>query len=711
MSSRDDERREPLRMLADAAEALQDNFARMALRPMRRAGDVAIAPPDGVPPVPRLLVLALSAVLAAAASTPSRAGSEVARRGAASAPASAEQTDRFIVRLRNPSGDPKARLAGLGGRFGERLEHLRAMSGGAHVVRLTRRMMRAEARETARLLQTDPEILSIEPDLVLQPMATPNDPYFAQQWHYHEPAGGINLPAAWDVTTGSNGITVAVIDTGVVAHADLAGRLVGGYDFIGDSAIANDGDGRDGNAADPGDYGCNGEASSWHGTHVAGTIGAASNNGSGVAGVDWQARILPVRVLGRCGGYTSDIVDGLRWAAGMAVPGVPANPFPARVANLSFGGQGGCSWAMQTAIDDVTARGTVVVVAGGNSNADAANTEPANCNGVVAVGATTRSGGRAGYSNYGSRLTVSAPGGGAGGGVLSTYNSGATTPAGDAYAWFQGTSMATPHVSGVVSLILSVNPSLSPAQVSQQLRQTARAFPTGTGADCNPALCGAGIVDAGAAVRGLASSPPVAGWTKIADEGQGFAVDGTQTVRYGSGSYWITRTVSGGGECSNAWFGTDPIVGVVKQCEVSGSAAPVAGWSQIASEGQTFSVGGTQVVRYGSGSAWITLAVTNGGACTNEFFGGDPLVGVVKHCDVSTNGSVAWSVVAFENQPFSVSGTQTVRYGSGTSWISRSVSGGGLCSNEFFGNDPLYGVVKRCEVASSAASAVLSATR
>ncbi|MEO6745191.1 MAG: S8 family peptidase, partial [Caldimonas sp.] len=566
----------------------------------------------------RILVFALAAALAGTASMPSRAGSETARPLVAEAPVDAEQTDRFIVRLRDPSADPRPRLVALGGRFGERFEHLRAMSGNAHVVRLARRMVRAEARETARRLRSDPDLLSIEPDLVLRPMAVPNDPYFGQQWHYHEAAGGINLPAAWDITTGSNGITVAVIDTGVVAHADLAGRLVGGFDFIGDTAVSNDGDGRDGNAGDPGDYGCNGEASSWHGTHVAGTIGAASNNGSGVSGVDWNARILPVRVLGRCGGYTSDIIDGLRWAAGIAVPGVPANPFPARVANLSLGGEGACSGALQSAINDVTARGTVVVVAAGNSNADAANFEPANCSGVIAVGATTRSGGRAGYSNYGSRVTVSAPGGGGGGGVLSTYNTGPTTPRADAYAYFQGTSMATPHVSGVVSLMLAVNPSLNPAQVAQRLQQTARAFPNGTGADCNTALCGAGIVNAAAAVSGLASSPPVEGWTKIADEGQAFAVNGSQTVRYGSGAYWITKTVSGGGECTNGWFGTDPIVGIVKQCEVSGSAPPpVSGWSQIASEGQSFSVNGTQVVRYGSGSAWITLAVTNGGLCTN----------------------------------------------------------------------------------------------
>jgi serine protease len=176
------------------------------------------------PSVHRFLVLALTAAVAGAVPTPGRAGSDVARPIVGKAPIDSEQTDRFIVRLREPSADPRPRLAALGGRFGERLEHLRAMSGGAHVVRLARRMMRAEARETARLLRSDPDLLSIEPDLVLRPMAVPNDPYFAQQWHYHEAAGGINLPAAWDITTGSNGITVAVIDTGPCGPGRAPGR-------------------------------------------------------------------------------------------------------------------------------------------------------------------------------------------------------------------------------------------------------------------------------------------------------------------------------------------------------------------------------------------------------------------------------------------------------------------------------------------------------
>jgi hypothetical protein len=194
----------------------------------------------------------------------------------------------------------------------------------------------------------------------------------------------------------------------------------------------------------------------------------------------------------------------------------------------------------------------------------------------------------------------------------------------------------------------------------------------------------------------------------VGDEGQSFAVSGTQTVRYGSGAYWITKIVSGGGQCTNAWFGTDPVFGVVKQCEVSGSGASVSGWSQIASEAQSFSVNGTQTVRYGGGTSWITLSVTNGGTCSNAFFGGDPLFGIVKHCDVSTGGSTVWSFIAVEGQSFSVSGTQSVRYGSGSTWITRSVTGGGQCTNEYFGSDPLYGVGKQCQVASSTASVLAS---
>ena len=647
--------------------------------------------------------IALLAALAASV-VPAFAGVNLNTAAPLRIAADEQVVDRFIVRFRDPSADPRARLAAIGPMFGERLDHVRAMSGGAHVVRLGRRVMGVEAREVAQRLRTDPRIASIEPDALMRPMAVPNDTLYAQQWHYFEPQGGIDLPAAWDITTGSSQIAIAVIDTGILPHADLAGRVAGGYDFISDVTTANDGDGRDGNAADSGDYGCNGSASSWHGTHVAGTIGAASNNGNGVSGINWASKLVPVRVLGRCGGYTSDIVDGMRWAAGIAVPGVPVNPLPVRVENLSLGGDGACSATFQSAIDDVTARGTVVVVAAGNSAADASTTQPASCNGVIAVAATTRNGGRASYSNYGPKVAISAPGGGGGDGVLSTLNTGTTVPAADTYAWFQGTSMAAPHVTGVVSLMLSIAPTLTPAAVLQQLRQSARAFPTGTGADCNTSLCGAGIVDAAKSLAGLVAPPPPppppSGWTFLATEGQNFSVSGTQTVRYGNGSSWITLNVTNSGACTNAFFGSDPLVGVVKHCELSSVAPPTGGWTKVASEGQSYTVSGTQTVRYGSGSSWITQSVTGGGNCTNAAFGSDPLVGVVKECDVASGGAVTWTTIASEGQSFTLSGTQTVRYGAGSSWITRTLTNGGACTNAFFGTDPAYGIVKQCQVAS-----------
>jgi len=653
----------------------------------------------------RRLSLLLLSVIASLSSSPALAGTEMGKAPSAASVPDIDTTDRFIVKLRDPSADPRAALAAIGGTFGERLEHVRRMSGGAHVVRIGRRVMNVEARAVAGRLRSDPRVALVEPDVVLHPMLVPNDTMYAQQWHYYEPQGGINLPGAWDRTTGAGSITVAVIDTGVLPHADLASRLAPGYDFV--ARVAG--------GSDPGDYGCNGSTSSWHGTHVAGTIGAISNNANGVTGVNWGSRILPVRVLGRCGGYTSDIADGMRWAAGIDVTGVPRNPLPARVENLSLGGAGSCSSTLQSAVNDVLARGTVVVVAAGNSSADAANTQPASCTGVIAVAATTRNGGRASYSNFGSRVTISAPGGGGNDGVLSTLNTGTTTPAADTYAWFQGTSMATPHVSGVASLMLSLDPTLTPAQVAQRLQQSARPFPSGTGSDCTVAVCGAGIVDAAAIVNAIAPPPapppPDPGWTKIADEGQAFTVSGTQTVRYGHAPYWITRTVTNQGSCTNAFFATDPIVGTVKQCEVMVSAvSPPAAWTKVADEGQVFNVAGAQTVRYGSGTAWVTRNVVDSGECTNSFFGTDPLYGVVKQCEVSASSTAppppGWTQIATEGQLFSVAGTQTVRYGTGSAWLTRSVTNNGECSNTFFGADPAFGIVKRCEVAASGSTAL-----
>ena len=207
-----------------------------------------------------------------------------------------------------------------------------------------------EAERLARdIVASDPNVEYAEPDRIMRRTLTPNDTRYNEQWHYFEAAGGINAPPAWDKSTGA-GVVTAVIDTGYRPHADLAGNILPGYDFISDTFVANDGNGRDSDASDPGDWINAGEcgpgdpaafeSSSWHGTHVAGTIAALTNNASGVAGIAFNAKVVPARVLGKCGGYTSDIADAIVWTSGGSVSGVPANANPAKVLNISLGGGG-----------------------------------------------------------------------------------------------------------------------------------------------------------------------------------------------------------------------------------------------------------------------------------------------------------------------------------------------------------------------------------
>ena len=464
------------------------------------------------------IVRSTLAALAAAIGSVAAAGTPAVQASAA-APTT---TDRIIVKYRDGSTTQmqaastnsralqrQSALDSSGARFNVRMTHLRGTALGANVLRLDHHMTNADAAALARdIAAADPDVEYAEPDRILRPLFTPNDTYYASQWHYYESTAGLNLPAAWDLSTGT-GIVVAVIDTGYRPHADLAANIVPGYDFITDTAVSNDGNGRDADASDPGDaivagecgsgYPTQDQSSSWHGTHVAGTIAAVTNNGTGVAGVAFGAKVQPVRVLGKCGGYTSDIADAIIWASGGTVSGVPANATPARVLNLSLGGSGTCDTTTQNAINSARSRNAVVVVAAGNSNANAANYSPASCTGIVTVAAVNRSGGRAYYSNYGSVVEVAAPGGdmtsAAANGILSTLNAGTTTPGADVYAYYQGTSMATPHVAGVVALMLAKNASLTPDQVITMLQSTARAFP----ATCSQ--CGAGIVDAAAAVK------------------------------------------------------------------------------------------------------------------------------------------------------------------------------------------------------------------
>ncbi|MGB7480600.1 MAG: S8 family serine peptidase [Burkholderiaceae bacterium] len=464
----------------------------------------------------------------------------------------------------------------------------RPMSGGAHVLRLAKPVPLSEARVIAARLMGDADVEYVEPDQMMRPLATPTDPEYGKQWHYYAPAaanlGGANLPAAWDLTTGGAQVTVAVIDTGVLPHADLT-PLLQGYNFISDPLGVHDGLVRNPDGTDTGDwvaadecgFGSDAQDSGWHGTHVAGTIAARMNNGKGGVGVAPTVQILPVRVLGRCGGTVSDIVDGMRWAAGVSVPGVPNNPNPAKVLNMSLGGSNACGPTYQAAVDDVLAAGSVIVAATGN-NGSATVGRPANCNGVIAVTAHAIDGDNTDYAQIGSETAISAPGGGCGylassnaacstfvtpngPGVYSTLNSGKTMPAADSYANYQGTSMATPHVAGVVALMFSLKPDLTPGEVKTYLQNSARPHPAGTTCTLgtNPGKCGAGLLDAAATLAALPGVPPVVTLTvdasRVVKPNASVALTGTATAAAGRtiASYlWAQASGDSVGAIANA---------------------------------------------------------------------------------------------------------------------------------------------------------------
>src|SRR6185503_12447691 len=365
--------------------------------------------------------------------------------------ADATYTDRIIVKYRTAPASSLAQANQLRGtdlpaqRLGVAMTRLHTTGLGSQVLKVDRRLSLAEADALARdIAASDPNVEYAEPDRILRHTFTPNDTRYNEQWHYFEATAGINAPAAWDKSTGT-GVVVAVIDTGYRPHADLAGQFLQGYDFIGDTFVANDGNGRDTDASDPGDWINAGEcgpgdpaafeASSWHGTHVSGTIAAVTNNSNGVAGIAFNAKIVPARVLGKCGGYTSDIADAIVWTSGGTVSGVPANANPAKVLSISLGGGGACDSTTQNAINSARSRGANVIVAAGNENHNASQDTPANCSGVVTVASVNRSGGRSYFSNFGTSVEVAAPGGdmrsSASNGILSTLNTGTTTPGSD----------------------------------------------------------------------------------------------------------------------------------------------------------------------------------------------------------------------------------------------------------------------------------------
>lgn len=392
------------------------------------------------------------------------------------------------------------------------LRHVRRTAVDSDIVSSNRPLDGVEAETFLAHLRTDPRVAYAQPDHFVHPLQTvPDDPRFEDlQWDMHHFVGGVNAPEAWDASSGE-GVVVAVLDTGYLEHIDLSDNIVPGYDFISAHGqtedgtqypdIAGDGDGRDPDAHDPGDWvdesmadWCpNQGPSSWHGTHVAGTVAAVANNGLGIAGLAHGAQVQPVRVMGHCGGLTSDIVDAVVWASGGQVDGVPDNPTPAEVLNLSLGSGQACSAnpAMQEAIDQAVARGVSVVVAAGNSAQDAANYTPASCAGVIAVAATGVEGGSAFYTNYGPSVSLAAPGGDAASPddpdswIWSLGNTGQTVPVpspeGDVLLGSVGTSMAAPHVAGAVALMQSAavaagNEPLTPAEVKAVLKGTVKPF-------------------------------------------------------------------------------------------------------------------------------------------------------------------------------------------------------------------------------------------
>ncbi|WP_448098508.1 S8 family peptidase [Luteibacter yeojuensis] len=411
--------------------------------------------------------------------------------------ANAEDAVRYIVHFVDADAARAARvMPAANNARADAPRHLRSLAAGGE-------LFQVPGGDVSRLAGL-PGVATIEEDLLLTATAVV-DPLWKRQWYMHDPKVGVDAEVAWRYTRGA-GAVVAVLDTGITAHPEFDGRLLPGYDFVSDAAAARDGDGRDADPTDEGDWRDAGDChsmrvapSSWHGSHVAGIAVARSGNRPGIVGLAPESKLLPVRVLGHCGGRLSDVADAVVWASGGNVPGVPRLERRADVINLSLGGPGACGIAFARAIEQARARGTVVVAAAGNDEAKASTNVPANCPGVVTVAGLARDGSMAWYSNHGERVTLSAPGGtlrerGADD-IVSTVDAGKRGRERPIFAYYAGTSMAAPQVAALVALMRSADPAIGVDEVTRQLVDNARPLP----GPC-PKGCGAGLMDAGATV-------------------------------------------------------------------------------------------------------------------------------------------------------------------------------------------------------------------
>lgn len=454
---------------------------------------------------------------------------------------SLEPTTRLIVKMRDSASaatSPDALLPLLNANG--RASFLRTLGTGGQLVQYNYSLSKEELQAVTDDLLRSGQVEYVEEDRLALGALIPNDPDFSAQWPL-DTFDGIAMQRAWDLASGS-GVIVAVIDSGYLPHAELTGRIVGGYDFIGDRDRSNDGGGRDNDARDPGSFSSSCR-SGWHGTAMNGIIAANTHNGQGIASVTRSAQILPVRVLGKCLlGYESDIADGMIWASGGTVPGVPPNTHRARVLSVSIRIWGACSATTQAAINAARAAGAVIVVAAGNDSTDAPMS-PASCIGVVPVAAVTRAGEKPDYSNFGAHIDLAAPGD-----AFTTYNNGVTTPMSDHYLWILGTSASAPYVAGVAALLLEMEPSLTNDDVRHTLRANTRAFP-GTCVGC-----GTGILNATRAVLSLRNAPLTPGSiTASTSESSGRYTITFQKSR-GATQYVVQYSRNGG-----AWTGSRTI--------------------------------------------------------------------------------------------------------------------------------------------------------